>query len=159
MKLFGRVLLLVFFVCVLLQSAVYSQGDNVSGLGPGIRGGFGLSPDQFVVGAQYSLGKKVRILRVVPSLDVGFGDNVTTLTFNGDFLGRLILEDTNIGLYGGAGLTLAYWGYDSGSDWKPGLTLVFGTQVPLFKNNATNLEARFGLGDVPDFRLLLAFIL
>ncbi|MGD8867249.1 MAG: hypothetical protein PVI01_06455 [Gemmatimonadales bacterium] len=131
-----------------------------SGLGFGLRAGLGLDPDQFVVGGQFSLGKSLKIFRVVPSVDVGFGDNRTTIDFNGDFLVRLIVEGTSFGLYGGGGPTLAFIDRSGGdSNWEFGLSLVAGLQVPLIPKKATNLEARFGIGDIPDFRLLLAIIL
>lgn len=132
-----------------------------SGLGFGVRGGFGLEPDQFVVGGQFTLGTKAfSLARVVPSVDIGFGDNVTTFAFNADLLFRFILEGTSFGLYGGGGPTVAYWDISnsSASSWEIGLSLTAGAQVPLFRKNATNIEGRFGIGDIPDFRLLFAFI-
>jgi hypothetical protein len=136
-----------------------AQSDGAAGLGWGLRAGLGLSPDQIVLGAQYSLGKKFKITRVVPSIDVGFGDNVTTVDINGDVLFRITVPDADFGFYGGGGPTMAFWDFDGGSQWELGLSLVLGTQVSLFKSNATNLEARFGISDIPDFRLLLAVIL
>lgn len=126
-----------------------------SSLGFGIKGGVGLNPDQFVVGLQYSLGKAVGIFRLVPNIQVGFGD-ITSVDFNLDFLARLVTKDSGFGFYGGAAPTFIV-GDDDYSEF--GVTLVGGVQVPIFKNRATNLEGRFGLGNIPDFRLLLTFIL
>lgn len=141
-------------------SDALAQGSQApSGLGFGVRGGLGLDPDQFVMGAQFSLGKALSIARVVPSVDVGFGDNVTTIDFNADLLLRLNVEGTSFGFYGGGGPTLAFIDVkDAGSDWKLGLSVTVGAQVPILKKNATNIEARLGIGDIPDFRLLFAFI-
>jgi hypothetical protein len=142
------------------SNALAQDGQSPSGLGFGLRAGFGLDPDQFVIGAQVSLGKAFAITRVVPSVDVGFGDNVTTIDFNADFLLRLIVENTSFGLYGGGGPTLAFLDFkNSDSKWELGLSVVVGAQVPIIKKHATNIEARFGIGDIPDFRLLLALIL
>ena len=126
-----------------------------SSLGFGIKGGLGLNPDQFVLGLQYSLGKAVGIFRVVPAIHVGFGD-ITTVDFNVDFLARLVTKDSGFGFYGGAAPTFITGdeGYDEFS-----ITLIGGVQVPIVKNHATNIEARFGLGNLPDFRLLLSLIL
>lgn len=149
----------LLFVVLLGLGGSDAFAQAPSGLGFGVRGGFGLDPDQFVVGAQFSLGKALSIARVVPSIDVGFGDNVTTIDFNADFLLRLTVEGTSFGFYGGGGPTLAYIDVDNaGSDWEVGLSLTVGAQVPLLKKNATNIEGRFGIGDIPDFRLLFAFI-
>jgi hypothetical protein len=156
-KLVTAVFGVVFSLGVGTADALAQQAH--SGLGFGVRGGFGLDPDQFVVGAQFSLGKTLQIFRVVPSVDVGFGDNVTTIDFNGDFLVRLIVEDTSFGFYGGGGPTVAYVDVDGGdSQWELGLSLVVGVQTPIIPRRATNIEARFGVGDIPDFRLLLAII-
>ncbi len=160
MKIAARAsLLFVILLGLNASNALAQDGQAPSGLGFGLRGGFGLDPDQFVVGAQFSLGKAFAITRVVPSVDVGFGDNVTTIDFNADFLLRLIVEDTSFGLYGGGGPTLAFLDFKNDSKWKLGLSVVVGAQLPIIKRHATNIEARFGIGDIPDFRLLLALIL
>jgi len=134
------------------QSEPASPG--ASSLGFGIKAGLGLNPDQFVVGAQYSLGKALGIFRVVPAIHVGFGD-ITTVDFNVDFLARLITKDSGFGFYAGAAPTLI----TGDGDDEFGVTLIGGVQVPLIKNKATNIEARFGLADLPDFRILLSLIL
>lgn len=149
------VIVTVFFLP--LANGFAQEGH--SGLGFGLRAGLGLDPDQFALGGQFSLGKKLGIARVVPSIDLGFGDNLTTVAFNTDFLLRLIVEDANFGFYGGAGPTVALFDFNrGGSDWKVGLSVVAGTQLPLFRNRATNLEARFSIGNIPDFRLLFVVV-
>jgi hypothetical protein len=126
-----------------------------AGLGFGVKAGFGISPDQFVIGAQYSLGKSLGVFRLVPNAHLGFGD-VTTFDLNFDFLLRLIAKDSGFGFFGGAAPTFITGNDDS----EFGITLVGGVQVPLIKNRATNLEARFGITDkMPDFRLLVSLIL
>jgi hypothetical protein len=125
------------------------------GLGFGVKAGFGIDPDQFVIGVQYSLGKSLGVFRLVPNAHLGFGDG-TTFDINFDFLLRLIAKDSGFGFYGGAAPTFITGEGDS--DF--GLTLVGGVQVPIIKNQATNIEARFGITDhVPDFRILLSLIL
>ena len=97
-------------------------GMSASGVaaqaGFGLRGGFGLEPDQFVVGGQAEIGN-LAFARIVPSVDVGFGDNVTTIAFNGDFLLRVDIPDASIELYGGGGPTVLYADVSNGSsDWN-----------------------------------------
>lgn len=124
----------------------------------GLRGGFGLGPDQIVVGGQVEVGK-LAFARIVPSVDIGFGDDVTTIAFNGDFLLRVNIPDASIELYGGGGPTVLYADVSNGSsDWNLGLTLVVGGRLPVGGRHAVNLEGRIGLGDVPDFRLIAAII-
>jgi hypothetical protein len=126
-------------------------------LGFGLRAGMGLDPDQFVVGAQFSMGKSIGIFRFVPSVDVGFGSNLTVFNLNADFLLRLLIRDTPLELYGGVGPTLVFWDFKGSSAWEFAGTLILGTQVHLSRSFASNLEARIGIGDTPDFRLLLVF--
>lgn len=124
----------------------------------GLRAGFSLDPDQFVLGGQVSLGKRLGIARLVPSVDVGFGSSLTTIAFNGDVLFRLQVEGSKFGLYGGAGPSLVYSDADlGGSGWILGLTLIVGAHIPMKALPPTNLEARFGVGDMPDFRGLIIF--
>lgn len=152
-----RVLASTAFLVALATSPALAQQPTAepaapatSSLGFGIKGGLGLNPDQFVLGAQYSLGKALGIFRVVPAVHVGFGD-VTTIDFNVDFLARLITKDSGFGFYAGAAPTFITGdGFD-----EFGITLIGGLQVPIMKSRATNIEGRFGLGDLPDFRLLL----
>jgi len=106
-----------------------------------------------VIGGQYSLGKTLGIFRVVPAIHVGFGD-ITSVDFNVDFLARLVTKDSGFGFYGGAAPTFIA-GDESYDEF--GITLIGGVQVPIVKNKATNIEARFGLGNLPDFRILFTF--
>jgi hypothetical protein len=146
----GLAVLITLSATTLLAQESGSKG--ASGLGFGLKAGFGLSPTQFVLGGQVSLGKSLGIFRVVPNAHVGIGDN-TTFDVNVDFLARFIAQDSNFGFYGGASPTLVF-----GDNTNFGGNVVVGLQLPVIPNRATNLEARIGLGKVPDFRLLFAII-
>jgi len=152
-----RVLASTALLVALATSPAFAQqptnepaAPSASSLGFGVKAGLGIEPGQFVIGGQYSLGKALGIFRVVPAVHVGFGD-ITTFDFNVDFLARLIAKDSGFGFYGGAAPTFAV-GDDSYDAFS--ITLIGGVQVPIIKNKATNIEARFGLGDLPDFRIL-----
>lgn len=115
----------------------------------GVRAGLGISPDQFVAGASMTFGKAAGVFRVSPVAQVGFGDD-TTFDINVDFLVRLMVENSSFGFYGGAAPTLVF-----ADNTEFGGMIVAGVNVPLFKNNPSAIEGRFGLGDVPDVRILL----
>jgi len=127
------------------------------GNGYGLRAGLGIDPDQFVVGIQTLLSKKVaNVARLAPGVDVGFGDNLTVIAFNLDVL---ILDlsppKSSASLYAGAGPTFAYWKPDNGdSDLEIGISLIAGVRLPMGSRNRYNLEARFGVSDIPDIRIL-----
>lgn len=138
---------------VLAQEASQESKAH-SGLGFGVKAGIGFGPEQFVIGGQMSLGKALGFIRVVPNAHLGIGDE-TTFDVNVDFLARLIVEDKGVGFYGG--VAPGWFTRDGGSDF--GLTGVLGTQLPIFKGRATNLEGRLRItDDMPDFRLLVAIV-
>jgi hypothetical protein len=151
---FWMVALMGLFLVAPAQAQSEEGNRSLSGLGFGVKGGFGISPDQAVIGAQYSLGQRVSVFRLVPNFDIGFGDNQTVVTFNFDFLARLQVEGSSVAFYGGGAPTLALADGTAGF----GVTLVVGTQLPILKSNATNLEARIGLGKIPEFRALFTII-
>lgn len=132
-------------------AAQEAESPAQNGLGFAAKAGIGFDPEQFVLGAQYSLGKALGFVRMVPNAHLGFGD-ATTFDVNVDFLARLILEDKNFGIY--AGVAPGWITYDGGSDF--GLTGVAGAQVPIVKGRATNIEVRWDFTKMPDFRILAA---
>jgi hypothetical protein len=132
------------------------QTGQRTGSGFGLRAGFGIDPDQFVIGGQFAIVQPNNIMRLVPSVDVGLGSSMTTILFNADVLFRLVLEGTEVGFYGGAAGTAAYIDRE-GRDgrWELGIPLIVGVGLPVLKRNTTSVEGRFGIiGDIPDFRLL-----
>jgi hypothetical protein len=152
------VLTLVILGGMVQPVAAQDQSDH-SAVKPGwgLRAGMGLNPDQMVVGAQIGLNKLFKITRLVVSGDLGFFDNVTTLDFNGDLLIPFVIPDSKLGFYGGGGPTLALIDPSGGSSsWELGLSLVAGMRLPTNTKQDFNIETRFGIGDIPDFRLLLA---
>ncbi len=136
--------------------AFTSTGQAAGNVSFGARAGLGLNPDQFVVGLQASYGSVAKVFQFAPSFDIGFGDNMTTLVINGDFVLPFSLPRSSTRLYAGAGPTLGiYEPKGGGSDSEIGLTLVGGIMIPMASTNAYNLECRIGIGDVPDLRVLL----
>ena len=135
-------------------SAQEAEAKVPTGLGFGLKAGMGADPGQFVVGAQFALGKAgFGLLRVIPNVHVGLGD-ATTTDFNIDFLARVIMADKGLGLYGGIAPT--YTAVSDASDF--GGTWIVGAQLPLIPRKATNIEARIGFGGAPNFRLLAVVV-
>jgi hypothetical protein len=129
--------------------------DKNADRGPGVRVGAGLRPEQFVIGFRFGIEPK-KPPRLVPSIDFGFGDNMTTIAFNFDFIWRLRVEGTTRVIYGGAGPTVAFMNpQGDGSNWEPGLTVVAGMRLSSNFKRPLNVEARFGSGGIPDVRVLL----
>ncbi len=131
----------------------------------GLRGGLGVDPDQFVFGAHLDLGTLAKQVRLQPSFDIGFGDNLTVGTINVD--AHYLFTTKGSGKpYAGGGLTIAIANREGGSsevfgnsDVGAGISLVGGIQWgrPPRRSKAAGrylFEIRVGVGDVPNFKFL-----
>lgn len=124
----------------------------------GLRLGFGIEPEQIVVGSQVSVGS-LGPVRVVPSLDVGFGDNMTIFAINTDFYIRMLIPDIELFIYGGVGPTIIYISPSEGdSDWRAGLSVVLGSRLPTGTDRQYNVECRMGIGKLPDLRIMVSML-
>jgi hypothetical protein len=153
-----RIVCSISLCLVLFLAATAATTANAQGARPaiGARTGFSVTPDQFTIGIQSQLGA-FSIGRFAPSVDFGFGNDITVTTFNFDLQASLLgFPGSSTSLYGGAGPTISLLSPDGrGSDTEIGLSLVAGLKIPFSPVNYYNLEARFGIGDIPDFKLLV----
>jgi hypothetical protein len=158
----GRKLTLAIFTLTLALSTVLTGAESqAAGLGVGLRAGFGLDPDQFVVGVQTTIPNVLKPFTFTPSFDVGFGDNVTTYCLNADvrFL-DLNFPGSSSGFYLAAGPTVAHWKPEHGdSDTEIGISVVGGMRLPLRGSSRYNIEGRIGFSDIPDVRVLIGFFI
>jgi hypothetical protein len=136
-----RRLLLVVAAVALLAGPAFA--------GPGLYAGFTTNPDDFLVGLHFQV-RPIAGFSVVPSVEGGFGD-VTMFAGNADVHYALPLK-AKFGAYVGAGLTENWFDFDEGSEWDFGGSIIAGGTFTKF-----SLEAKFGLGDTPDFKLAVAF--
>ncbi|MFZ5980867.1 MAG: hypothetical protein ACOYVF_09580 [Candidatus Zixiibacteriota bacterium] len=149
----------VLVVAVLTLVMLSVSSATAGKIGFGVRGGYSSNPDQVVFGAQAMFGKFMKVARFVPSFDFGTGDNITTYTFNGDFRLTMKIPNSSLSLYGAAGPTVIYWDADKGgTDTEIGATLTGGVAFPMGGKGQYNLEARFGIGDVPDFKIMFGIM-
>jgi hypothetical protein len=66
---------------------------------------------------------------------------------------------TSLHFYGSAGPTLVLDSPGKGDNGiEIGLSLVAGMKIPMNKENRYNLEVRFGIGDIPDLKLMLGIL-
>ncbi|MFA6588663.1 MAG: hypothetical protein WCT08_06415 [Patescibacteria group bacterium] len=129
--------------------------DQDPGWSFGARAGYSSNPNQFTIGLQSMLGYW-KFVRFTPSADVGFGDGLTSVLVNADFRVSLALPRSNSDLYIGLGPSLALFKYKSGnSDTEIGISVLGGITLPLGDSHRYSLEARYGIGDMPDFKILL----
>jgi opacity protein-like surface antigen len=129
----------------------------------GGRLGFSLKPDQFVVGAYADFGELARNLSLRPSVDLGFGSSQFTLIGNGDLQYSFRDASWPVMPYLGAGVALAWSkiqdapeGADD-SDGAVGLNLYAGVERGFGDYNSGHAELRFGIDEIPDFKLVIGY--
>ena len=140
---------------VMTGAAVAEDEFEVSKYGGRI--GFSTNPDQFTVGGYLQLGELAPKLSMRPSADLGWGDSLFSILGNAD------LQYSFTGKKGvpfvGAGLGIAYYNFDEsdGSETDIGLNVYGGVEMDLGDYKSGYLEARFGVDEMPDFKLTLGF--
>ncbi|HER00438.1 MAG TPA: hypothetical protein ENO22_13945 [candidate division Zixibacteria bacterium] len=161
MKFVKTSLLIAMCVCILAGAGWSQSNESDAAKGFGLRAGYGTNPDQFVFGAQAVLGETLGFMRFAPSIDLGFGDDMTTYLFNADF--RVLSfspPGSPASLYAGTGMSVAVLDFsDNGSDTEIGLNILAGLTFPMGSEHEYNLETRFGFGDLPELRILFGIML
>lgn len=125
----------------------------------GVRGGLTLSPDQFHVGGHVDLGPVFSPLRLVPNVEIGFGDDLTIIAINGDVIYDFAETPWSIG--GELGLNITNFdsdipGVDSSST-DFGLSVLGNYRVALSSGKTLLLEAKLGLIDSADVKLTVGW--
>ena len=149
----------IFFTALLigLLLSITAFGNRrpvgVHGIGP--RVGLTVNPDQFHVGLHLDLGDLTNNLMMQPNLEIGFGDNVTTVapSFEVDYRFRSDWGVWTPYLGGGAG-PVFYSTKHGNSSSKLGLYLQFGIGKGSSGSQSGHffVEGKLGLADAPDFK-------
>src|SRR5262245_58450795 len=93
--------------------------------GFGLRTGYSIDPDQFYFGAHVGVGPLVSRLWFRPNVEIGVGDNVTTIAINAE-LAYWFSTKSAWKPYLGAGPALNIYDFEGGSDTQGGLNFLFG---------------------------------
>lgn len=134
----------------------------VTSYGP--RVGISTSPDQLVLGGQMSIGEVAPKLTFDPNIELGFGDNVTVIAFNLDLHYHFDIRQSSWSPYVGAGAGINLFSFDR----PPGFTgdntttevggqFIFGAGIPTRSGNQFFGEMKLGIGDIPNFKLLVGW--
>ena len=121
--------------------------------GPGIRAGASVDPDQFYLGGHYESNALVNRLYFKPNAELGFGDDVTTIALNFEFVYKFPVARPWT-LYAGGGPALNIYSFDSDrfgnddSDAQGGLNLLFGAET----SRGLFFEMKVGAIDSPDLK-------
>ena len=123
------------------------------GQGPGVRGGVSVDPDQFYVGGHYETSALVDRVYLRPNLEVGFGDDVTTLAINIEGIYKIPLKNQRgTRLYLGGGPAINIYDRNDNSDAKGGLNLLAGLEF-----GKVFVEVKGGLFDSPDLKVGIGY--
>lgn len=140
---------LILLIVVISLMATAASAEVI-----GVRGGITSGPDQIHIGAHTDLGHVFPPLRLVPNVEIGFGNDITFMSFNGDLI--FDLPHTPFGV--GGELALQYVDYDGlGSDTELGVSALGNFRLNLDNGNTVLLEAKIGLLDAPDFKFTVGY--
>jgi hypothetical protein len=137
----------VALLCIFLPRGVFAQEREA-----GVRLGVSASPDQFYFGGHYDTGYLIEHVSFRPNLELGFGDNRTTVAANFEFAYWFPVNNKPYTVYVGGGPALNVFRYDlpagTTTSAKPGFNLLAGAvhQSGLFA------ELKLGLIDSPVVR-------
>lgn len=131
---------------VMAATPVHAQVD------PGVQAGVSLDPDQVFFGGHVETNPLVDRLRFRPGVDVGIGDDVTTIAVNLDFTYTFPARGAWL-LYLGAGPSINVYDFDGGSVTEGGFNFLVGTK----QTRGMFFEARIGVADSPDFKFAVGY--
>jgi len=140
-------------VCILLPVSAAAQAG-----GAGLRAGVSADPDQFVFGGHYDSGRIAGDLSFRPNVEVGIGDDLTTVAGNFEFAWWIPLRGSAASIYAGGGPSINFYRWDDGnddsdSDTEPGFNLLVGVghRSGLFG------EFKIGLIDSPELKFTVGY--
>ena len=147
----------ILALAILAMLPAASFAGPFAAYGPHV--GFSSGPDQFVVGGQLQWGDVAPNLDFVPGVDLGFGDNSTVVSLNGDFRYRLDTR-THWQPYIGGGVGIHFMSFNNpgpgpdASDTVAGGHFLAGADVATQGRSRFFVEMKLGFADSPDFKAL-----
>ena len=115
----------------------------------GVRAGLSVDPDQFYFGGHIETSPLIDRLHFRPNLEVGFGDDLTLIAANMEFVYKFPLR-SGWRIYTGGGPALNIFMQDDAddSDTEAGLNLLVGFE----QARGLFFEFKLGVVDSPDFK-------
>jgi hypothetical protein len=150
-----QIIVATLMIGLLLSLTAYGNRRPVGVHGIGPRVGLTINPDQFHVGAHLDLGDLTNNLMMQPNVEIGFGDNVTTVapSFELDYRFR---SDWGVWTpYLGGGVGPVFYSTKHGhSSSELGVYLQFGIGKGRSGSQSGHffVEGKLGLADAPDFK-------
>ena len=132
-----------------LLAAVLFLASPAAAQDGGLRGGLTVDPDQFYFGGHLETSPLVDRLYFRPNVEVGFGDDLTLIGVNMEFVYKFPSR-SGWSLYAGGGPALNVFMYDGedNSETDAGLNLLVGVESA----GGLFFEMKFGVIDSPDIK-------
>ncbi|HYB95731.1 MAG TPA: hypothetical protein VEC39_12200 [Vicinamibacterales bacterium] len=137
---------LSFLLGVVLCSATPAAAQD-----PGIRGGISIDPDQFYFGGHLETAPLVDRLYFRPNVEIGFGDDLTLLAANMEFVYKFT-RGRQANLYVGAGPALNVYMFDGPGDNDSETEAGFNVLVGVETRRSLFFEFKLGMIDSPDLK-------
>ena len=131
---------------VVLASVVMAAPASAQGLG--VRAGASVDPDQFYFGGHYESRPLVQRLHFKPNLELGVGDDITTVGINFEFVYKIPINGSPWNLYAGGGPAVNFYSFNDNSETEGGLNLLFGAET----SQGLFFELKLGALDSPDLK-------
>ena len=130
------------------------SSQPVSAQGPGVRAGVSVDPDQFYFGGHYETGELVDQLYFRPNLEVGVGDDVTTVALNIEAIYKIPVKSRRgTSFYVGGGPAINWYDSDRDTDAEAGFNLLGGIEF----NDRFFFEVKGGLADSPNLKIGIGY--
>jgi hypothetical protein len=155
-------LLLFGLLGALLAPGAAHAASPATAFGP--RVGLSIDPDQLVLGGQMMIGDLAPDVTLNPSLEFGFGDDATVIALNIDGEYHFRVQGSPWRPYVGFGLGINFIEFDRPapfddvSDTEVGANLIVGAGVPTRSNNRFFTEIRFGIGNIPELKIMAGWL-
>jgi len=155
-----KVLITVIAIGLLSSLTAFASTRPVGVHGIGPRVGVTINPDQFHFGGHMDLGDIASNLMMQPNLEIGFGDNFTTIapSFELDYRFR---SDWGVWTpYLGGGIGPVFYSVKHGGNYSElGLYAQFGIGKGSSQSQSGHffLEGKLGLVDAPDFKVTVGW--
>ncbi|MFH2049087.1 MAG: hypothetical protein ABIJ12_06545 [bacterium] len=150
-----KIILASLIIGLLCSSPTFGNERPVGFHGIGPRVGFTINPDQFHIGGHIDFGDISNNLMIMPNIEIGFGDNFTTVapSFELDYRFRSDWGAWTPYLGGGVGPVFYSWKH-GGSRSELGLYIQFGIGRGSSGSQSGHffIEGKLGLVDAPDFK-------
>jgi hypothetical protein len=118
---------------------------------PGIRGGISVDPDQFYFGGHLETRPLVDRLYFRPNIEVGFGDDLTLIAGNMEFVYKFTARRA-VNLYAGGGPALNVYMFDGRGDNDSETEAGFNFLVGMETSRSVFFEFKIGAMDSPELK-------